>query len=159
MHNLLHITDCVREFGSINSFSAYKFENYMSFINRLVRSKRFVLKQIFNRISEFNQLTLKHQEEECPSTVARKYSNKSNNCFVGLQKGRLGKIIESEGDIFTIQIFKMVSNFFSVPVESKEVGVHKVEGEGDIITTSINNIIDKYYGLPFEDGYILIRLL
>ncbi|XP_054082056.1 uncharacterized protein LOC128919990 isoform X1 [Zeugodacus cucurbitae] len=29
VHGLLHLADCVRRFGAIDSFSAYKFENYM----------------------------------------------------------------------------------------------------------------------------------
>lgn len=29
VHNLLHITDCVRLYGCVESFVAYKFENFM----------------------------------------------------------------------------------------------------------------------------------
>lgn len=52
VHNLLHLRECVNTFGSINSFSAYPFENYIHRISRLVRGKKLVIQQISNRVAE-----------------------------------------------------------------------------------------------------------
>lgn len=34
IHNLLHISDCARQFGHIDEFSAYKYENCMQFLSK-----------------------------------------------------------------------------------------------------------------------------
>lgn len=34
VHNLLHISDCVRQFGPLDNFSAYKFENAMQYLKK-----------------------------------------------------------------------------------------------------------------------------
>lgn len=159
IHNLLHITNCVREFGSINSFSAYSFENYMSSINNLIRGKRAILRQLQNRIAEFNRLGIKFCQEENPVNSQRKYSSKLNNCFIGLKNNQLGKILKREGEIVTVQMFKNLSPFFNYPVQSQAVGVFRVEGDGKIILESVNSIVDKFYGLPYGDGYILVSIL
>lgn len=83
IHNLLHIVECVKIFGSVNSFSAYPFENFMSNISRLVRGKRFVLKQIYNRIHEFNRLNQKYGESES-SVNQRFYSDNDKDCYIEL---------------------------------------------------------------------------
>ena len=36
VHCLLHLTDCVRKYGALDCFSAYKFENFMQFIKKLI---------------------------------------------------------------------------------------------------------------------------
>lgn len=43
IHALLHVTDCVRQFGHYMTFSAYPFENYMSTTNKMVRGHRDVM--------------------------------------------------------------------------------------------------------------------
>lgn len=37
VHNLLHICECVKAFGSLDKFSAFKFENYMMPIKSMIR--------------------------------------------------------------------------------------------------------------------------
>lgn len=52
VHNILHIADDVREFGSIENYSAFPFENNMLFLKKLVRKGDQPLQQIVNRIAE-----------------------------------------------------------------------------------------------------------
>lgn len=40
VHNLLHICDDVKKFGKLDNFSAFKFENYMSTIKRVLRKMK-----------------------------------------------------------------------------------------------------------------------
>lgn len=52
VHNLLHIVGDVRKFGPMDSFSAFRFENYIGKVKKLVRKGDKLLTQIHRRLSE-----------------------------------------------------------------------------------------------------------
>ncbi|XP_051165496.1 uncharacterized protein LOC127291123 [Leptopilina boulardi] len=52
VHNLLHICECVKRFGSLDKFSAFRFENYMLTIKNMVRKGEKPLQQLSRRIGE-----------------------------------------------------------------------------------------------------------
>lgn len=52
VHNMLHISDCVRQFGPGDSFSTYRFENYMQSLKKKIRKPNQILQQLYNRITE-----------------------------------------------------------------------------------------------------------
>lgn len=52
VHNLLHLCDDAKKFGLLDNFSAFKFENYMTCIKRMVRKGDKPLEQIARRYSE-----------------------------------------------------------------------------------------------------------
>lgn len=52
VHNLLHICSDVRLYGPFDNFSAFRFENYMTFIKRLLRKNEKLLQQLIKRYSE-----------------------------------------------------------------------------------------------------------
>lgn len=52
VHNLGHISDDVRRFGVLDNFSAFKFENKLGVLKRLLRSGNLPLQQIANRTYE-----------------------------------------------------------------------------------------------------------
>ncbi|XP_067614083.1 uncharacterized protein [Eurosta solidaginis] len=43
VHGLLHLSDCVKQFGPLDSFSAYKFENIMQYIKKLIHNPSKIL--------------------------------------------------------------------------------------------------------------------
>lgn len=56
VHGLLHITEDVRHFGSIENFSAFRFENFMYFIKKLIQKRENgfekQIQKLFNRYNE-----------------------------------------------------------------------------------------------------------
>jgi len=52
VHGLLHISNDVMKFGPLDSFSGFKFENYLCTLKTLVKSPNQPLQQIHNRIVE-----------------------------------------------------------------------------------------------------------
>lgn len=60
VHGLIHITEDVRHFESIENFSAFKFENFMHFIKTLIRKREKPLQQLFNRYNEIKR----HKNDE-----------------------------------------------------------------------------------------------
>ena len=58
VHNLIHVPNDVFNFGNLDSFSAYPFENYLQEIKNLVRKSSKPLQQIVKRLSEHDMNSL-----------------------------------------------------------------------------------------------------
>lgn len=69
VHNLLHLTDDVKRYGSLDTFSAFPFENHMRVIKKLIRKAENPLAQLHNRISERScaNITNNMQSKKCES--------------------------------------------------------------------------------------------
>lgn len=52
VHCLLHITDCCKQYGPVDSFTAYKFENYMQHLKKLIRKPSKIPQQLQKRFLE-----------------------------------------------------------------------------------------------------------
>lgn len=55
IHNLLHLCDHVLNYGILDNFSAFRFENYMSDIKRMIRKGSKPVEQIAKRYSEIEK--------------------------------------------------------------------------------------------------------
>lgn len=49
IHNLFHLTEDVKNFGILDNFSAFKFENFMQVLKKLIRKSEKPLQQLFRR--------------------------------------------------------------------------------------------------------------
>lgn len=56
IHNILHIVDAVKLYGSVDNFTNYKFENYLNEIKSHIRKRSHVLQQLHNRLQELNAI-------------------------------------------------------------------------------------------------------
>lgn len=54
VHLLCHLTDDVKNFGSLDNFSSFPFENYLGQLKKLVKKPTKPLQQIINRLHEIN---------------------------------------------------------------------------------------------------------
>lgn len=54
IHILSHLSDDVKRFGPLDSFSAFPFENYLGQIKKFIKSPNKPLQQIYNRLVELN---------------------------------------------------------------------------------------------------------
>jgi hypothetical protein len=54
-HSLIHLRDDVKRLGSVDTFSCFKFENFMKFIKRAVHTPNEPLKQVTNQLLESSQ--------------------------------------------------------------------------------------------------------
>lgn len=153
VHNLLHLTDDVHNFGSIENFSAFHFENHMMFIKKLVRKGDQSLQQIVNRISErtskcfkenkiSNLPKLKTEHFRGPlievSSATKQFEkihlksfllslNEANNCCA-LDDGSIvviKNIILQNNNCTKIigQEFSVLENFYMSPCESSKLNI------------------------------------
>lgn len=56
IHNLLHISDDVKHFGSLDTFCAFPFENYMQFLKKIAIKGEKLLEQIVKTIYEQDKI-------------------------------------------------------------------------------------------------------
>lgn len=52
IHALTHLANDVRKFGTLDTFSAFRYENYLRKIKRLLKKAERPLQQIHNRLTE-----------------------------------------------------------------------------------------------------------
>lgn len=52
VHNLIHVPDFVLIHGALDTFSAFKYENYLQFIKKSCKNSRYPLQDTYNRIIE-----------------------------------------------------------------------------------------------------------
>jgi len=62
IHNLLHLVADVRKFGILENFSAFRFENYMSTIKKLLRKGDKPLQQLSRRFGEIENVNEKFEK-------------------------------------------------------------------------------------------------
>lgn len=59
VHNLIHLTDDVIQYGHLDNFSTFKFESYMYQIKRMIKKGHHQLQQVVNRTIEKQNCDLK----------------------------------------------------------------------------------------------------
>ena len=187
MHSLIHTCDDVRTYGSLDTFSAFPFENALGGLKRLIRSGMLPLQQICNRLSElgataytFNMPTnpklskIHHkgpnlgldgiqyeQFEFCGFTLALDLGN----CYIQLDSGKICMIknfvdTQCEGTILIGQLFNTYENFYAYPCDSETLHIFKVS---QLLPTLINveahKIKTKCMLLPRDNYFIAYPLL
>lgn len=63
MHNLLHLTFDVKNFGALDVFSAFQFESFICSLKKLIRKGDKPLQQLYKRLKELN-FCINHSEVE-----------------------------------------------------------------------------------------------
>uniref|UniRef100_A0A1Y1L0J9 Uncharacterized protein n=1 Tax=Photinus pyralis TaxID=7054 RepID=A0A1Y1L0J9_PHOPY len=155
VHGLLHISDDVKHFGNLDTFSAFPFENYMKNLKNMVRKGDKPLKQIIHRLHESttvktmnvleskNGFSLSQEHLEGPVLhfkssrqykvlKCNEYTLKLNvsDCFMITKDNAVVKIlniIQYENEIKLIgQKFLTMTDFFSVPCASSLFNIFKI---------------------------------
>lgn len=166
VHNLIHIAADVRNFGSLDNFSAFKFESYMSQIKRLLRKNDKPLQQLACRYYEIESLQINSHftvVENEPSTSELKYVAVYTNDNYILDCCKSFKdsfVLLQNGDVFHIEaiihhagqerqtsiigkLYKKIGNFYTSPCSSADLDIH-------IITKDEPNDKSYKYSLIFR---------
>ena len=68
----IHLADDVLNFGPLDAFSAFPFENHLQSIKRLLRKLDKLLPQVIRRIQEIEKKSLQETNKECGVAVLKK---------------------------------------------------------------------------------------
>lgn len=126
VHNLIHLCDDSEEFGPLDTFSTFKFENYLGKLKRLLRSGNRPLEQIYNRVQE-ESLSLSSSTNNILSEPEFKISiSKGNNaCILKCGAPFLVNEIHKQKGSFQLTGHKLFgeNNLYSKPCDSSKVGI------------------------------------
>ncbi|XP_066589579.1 uncharacterized protein [Prorops nasuta] len=164
VHGLLHLADDFKRYGSLNSFSAFPFENNMSIFKKYCRKPVYPLQQLFNRFTELNiHDKRKTNTVKCPSGSV-KWPNFilscgiRDNCCILLDGSiciivKIVKIDETYN--LLIRKFLNVSQFYDVGIPSVLLDVYKCQGlSADAVSISLNQVRGKCYKMPLATDTI-----
>lgn len=189
VHNLLHLNDCVKLFGPLDSFSAFPFENYMRQITRKVRKTSKPLQQVVRRtyeerniyaskldLNEHRKFMIEHDSGpllvNCHSPqfkvlVTEKYRlNVAKICdrFVELDNGTIIEIknfATNQGNIVVIGlVYTRKGDFFKKPCPSSLFGISFIKKvNNELNMFKASMIKKKIMILPFKNEFISFPLL
>lgn len=178
IHNLIHLPEDVRVHGALDSFSAFKFENYMFKLKQLLKTSRYPLQQIHNRIVEERNLQKKCEPYKYPLIIRKK----ENITGVQLQNSTLSLkpndncVLLENNQIVLIEKFDIINShvvcsgryyldpgqFFESPCNSKTIGIYTVKQEflsKNIISFNIESIVKKCFRIPYLEYMVIVALL
>lgn len=165
VHVLLHLPYYVRLYGPLDSFSAYKFENFMQRLKKWVTKGNSPLQQIYNRMEErFN-----HYPE---SLLIEKFNKMKIKCngkdsYVAISDNGLivpAKIIkiERQNRIQYIYVVKClnVRPLYLSPIDSSNIGGVTYSGISTVLENhKVTDIKFKYCRIPHGESFALLAIL
>lgn len=173
IHMLLHLVDCVEQFGCLDSFSNYKFENHMQILKKMIRKPSQVLQQLVNRIHESEAHNISEKptmrSKNISSTRQRSFGSfvlnnklRDNHCM--LKNGSIVEVKEFDKenkDCFYGYKYNYMTSFFENPINSMNgLGIVYVqEKDPELSALNLKDVYCKCMRLPYEDGYACIPLL
>lgn len=142
VHNLLHISDDVLNFkAEVDAFSAFKFENYMFCIKKMLKSCNKPLEQFINRINE-RRLYLKNADISNRETLIPELLQQ--NCIY-LEPLLNNKVVSSYGRI-KIRNFQLGCTRVDNHAVTKDEVVVKIEKIIQCLeTTNIYLIVKRFH--------------
>lgn len=120
IHSMLHLTDEAETFGCLDACSAFRFENYLGQLKRLVRSGKRLLIQVAKRLSEMDQ----GQSHTVPAQ--KKKIRRPNNAYI-LAGDKCCEAIEERNDMVLCKVFEKVDPLFTDPCDSRIIGCFRVK--------------------------------
>lgn len=180
VHSMLHVVDDVKNHGSLDNYSAFPFESFMSKIKRMLKKNNDQLAQICNRIEESYIL----HEKFHPASSKVKFA-KPENCdgnqiykrvifpnFVldcssrnqwFLTKNREIFKFDSyrennEGYIYASRVIRK-HELYSVPISSSHLDIYKSDGAVScVVSVPILDIKNKIFAMPIGNEIVFAPL-
>nr|XP_045589303.1 uncharacterized protein LOC123751251 [Procambarus clarkii]XP_045614279.1 uncharacterized protein LOC123768065 [Procambarus clarkii] len=161
VHSLIHLTADAEEHGTLDSCSAFPFENYLHQLKKMVRSSKNPIVQITKRIKEAeNTMIYKTSPDnkishKFPNNV---YSLPGYNCCEVLRTVHSRR---SEENYFIVRVYPFQSPIFTSPCDSRIFGAFNVNPRKDFlkkvyrINTSTRGMLIK----KTESTYIFLSIL
>lgn len=176
VHNLLHLTRDVKNHGPLDLFSAFKFESKFYRFKQVLQSSRLPLQQLYNRVSEEEDLLNVSQNQQkvfykkgkifkvdLPSIKLSLQFNENCCQLIDEKLVIITKFIKVNNDIICFaKYYTNVENFFVIPCRSELVGIFKVHNSSlttETVKFNINKISAKCLRVKFGDSFIVVKLL
>lgn len=187
VHSLLHIVDDVENYGPLENYSCFAFENYLKTLKYRIPAKTCPLQQISNRIQELNAIQKPRKSEEgvryypvgkshpvdyqpeeqyfeCTSLKCPRFKISSK---------RADNVVSVNGIIYVIKkifcmhgqykcigtSFRWMEDLYDDPLPSTKLDIFYGRGSGDSCTFSVEQISFKCLMVPFKEGFAIFPIL
>lgn len=171
VHSLLHLPQCVKDFGIAQTFSAYSFENFLQKLKNRIRKPSQICQQIRNQFLTASIERIEKSSKFNKSKNGKIRSFQTENFFLSTARPNNFCIIEpyipvmitgfseEKQSLRGIRIENLRS-FFKEPVDSTSLGICL----GDLKTKDeewfeIEKVYGKITAFPKENSLLLIPLL
>lgn len=185
VHCMLHLVEECRQEGTLDSFSAFKYESCLGIIKKYLRSTFRPLEQLFNRDHETKGFLYKTDCIENKITLEKKYKraendiiyfvlrtstfmlngrSKADRCFA-THKGEIvlfNYLVHNNDKVILYGYkFKALSSYYNFPIESMKLGICKVSSlSKNERNWNFENISHKCVLLPLsEEEFLCIPFL
>lgn len=188
VHSLCYLAQECNDYGPLESFSAFCYENKLKTIKNHLKSGFKPLQQVAKREIERGNERIVFMDSENNEIVFSKQHRDVNELINGTPfkkvsvngvilevndkdlyfKTNLGQIVvlkniiltEDDNVIFIGNIFINVGDFYTYPLNSSELGIIKVsELNNDKLIFRLQNIVAKCWLILLKDEYVCIPLL
>ncbi|KAJ8684769.1 hypothetical protein QAD02_020562 [Eretmocerus hayati] len=160
VHGLLHLANDVRKYGQLENFSAFRFENFIGKLKKMIRMGNQPLQQIMRRSDEIERL-LKDDSRLTSKSDLDLVSRHADGPLIA----RLSRVIQYKQAhlrSFQIKCDDKEENCLLIDedtiVEASNI-VKTAEDEVKHCYWSANRITAKMCRLPYENQYVVIPLL
>lgn len=185
IHGLLHLTDCVKKLGPLDTFSAFPFESFMKELKSVLRKAEKPLEQISNRYAEMTlcdiisddknilKINVKNVHYKGPlisGCFNPQYSKvqfphftlsinpPDNCCLIDKDIVCLENItMNIKGDYIVIgRKFEIVEELYNYPCSSTLLDIFKVNKLSTLQVWPLYKIGCKFMKLPHTNGYYVV---
>lgn len=183
VHSLIHICEDVRNFGNLDSFACFPFENMLGKLKKIIRSKKLPLQQIHNRLHEITMANSQNSSLCRHTSIAPKNVYDPNkNVFrcTELQMAKykltlrkpnnivlVGKKLFTITSFYTIngkyrctgKSFRYMHDIYEYPMKSSKLDIYYASGEGQIENFAVSDIKFKCISFPYKRGLAVFPIV
>lgn len=177
VHSLIHLPNDCERFGSLDSFSAFKFENRLRLLRRKLRSSNRPLEQLVNRMEEEDLIPTEEQkretftlQEHCDGPLTHTQFGQTqyktlvlkgvrfsvsgrDSCFIKNRRVyKVVNIVRNANDIsFVCKTYKN-EPFYNFPVCSSVLDIYKVKNlSTDLCLVRADTFCRKCVSFPYKE--------
>lgn len=150
-HILLHIFEFVNLYGSLDNFSAFRFENFLGIVKRRLKATRYMFQHTINQLHCIQFMCLSNYSKSESGKCF--FSNSPpNNCAIINNRPCL--IDRVDGDIIYGHKMQFVENLYCVPFDSASLGIGIFSTGRQIVKGKADN---KAVAIPINgNSYVIV---
>jgi hypothetical protein len=151
IHALLHIPQFVDLCGPVSNFSAFPYENFLSFVKRRIRANNGIFKQSLNQL-----LNIRNLYTHATSNAFRFSSSSPNNCAI-LSNGTYILVQSVFNGCVTGTVLRFSRDLYCKPFPSSSLGI----GFYRVSEKRVDNAIavNKAIMIPIESELLVFPLV
>lgn len=148
VHMLLHLHECVSEYGPLKNFSTFMFENFLGRLKRRIKVTRYTVSHVLRQMQNLQSLSSTASPHLRFSPRAPDNFAVIGDCIV--------KVCSVNGNIISGKALIFRDDLYTYPYNSKILGIGHYELSKRTISGEPNN---KAIAFPVGEGFVILPLV